>query len=131
MWHESMFDPFSVNINTRRGKIISYDRGLFQLNSKSYPHFKASDFFDLRLNVRTGIAHFRTALTDNKGNIRKALYAYNAGQSRVAHPPASTVAYAKSILNKYYSIQTRRESYVAKYKENTYTILLKPLIDNN
>ncbi len=75
---ESEFDPKAFNRNA-----ASIDRGLFQLNSASFPNLKLADFYNTRTNVRHGIAHLAFCL-DQGGNEVAALAVYNAGLGRVS-----------------------------------------------
>ena len=47
-WEESNFHPRAVNRGNRDGSI---DRGLFQLNNRSFPNLKLEDFFDIKTNI--------------------------------------------------------------------------------
>jgi Soluble lytic murein transglycosylase and related regulatory proteins (some contain LysM/invasin domains) len=77
----------------------SVDRGLFQLNSKSYPKLSIQDFYDPDLNARYGISHLRGCL-DEAGNEVAGLAMYNAGNGRVARgaTPKKTLNYVSRIL---------------------------------
>jgi soluble lytic murein transglycosylase-like protein len=77
----------------------SVDRGLFQLNSKSYPKLRAEQFYDLPTNARYGISHLKTCLTE-AGNEVAALAMYNAGNGRVTRgaTPKKTLNYISRIL---------------------------------
>ena len=72
---------FRVDALNRNGG--SVDRGLFQLNSKSYPQLGAGDFYDPAINARYGIAHLKSCL-DQAGNEVAALAMYNAGNGSVS-----------------------------------------------
>jgi hypothetical protein len=74
---ESGFEPKAMNRNP-----TSIDRGIFQLNSASFPNLKLEDFYDIRTNVRYGIAHLAFCL-EQGGNEVAALAVYNAGLGRV------------------------------------------------
>jgi soluble lytic murein transglycosylase-like protein len=92
-WEESRFDPRAVNWNSS-----SVDRGLFQLNSKSFPKLKEKDFYDPGLNARYGIAHLRWCL-DLAGSEVAGLAMYNAGTNRVNadSTPRTTLDYVSRI----------------------------------
>ncbi len=94
-WEESKFYPNAVNKN-----YDSIDRGLFQLNSKSFPHLKREDFYDPKINTFYGLRYLRTCL-DEGGNEVVALAMYNAGRSRVkaTGTPQMTLDYISRILN--------------------------------
>lgn len=93
-WEESRFDPRAVNRNKS-----SVDRGLFQLNSKSFPNVTEQEFFDPAANARYGVAHLRWCL-DIGGTDVAALAMYNAGTSRVRSTgaPKATLDYIARIL---------------------------------
>lgn len=93
-WEESRFDPKAVNKNK-----ASVDRGLFQLNSKSFPKLTERDFFDPDLNARFGIAHLRWCL-DLGGSDVSGLAMYNAGTTRVRSDstPKKTLDYVSRVL---------------------------------
>lgn len=90
---ESAFRPYAVNKNRN-----SIDRGLFQLNSRSFPHLKEEDFFDPEINVPLGVAYLRYCL-DIGGNEVAALAMYNAGPNRVKdnRTPNMTLNYISKI----------------------------------
>lgn len=92
-WEESRFNPRAVNRNSS-----SVDRGLFQLNSRSFPKLKEKDFYDPELNARYGIAHLRWCL-DLAGAEVAGLAMYNAGTNRVNadSTPRSTLDYVSRI----------------------------------
>jgi soluble lytic murein transglycosylase-like protein len=93
-WEESRFDPRAVNRNK-----ASIDRGLFQLNSKSFPKLTEKDFFNPVLNARYGVAHLRWCL-DLGGSEVAGLAMYNAGTNRVRadSTPKATLDYVSRVL---------------------------------
>jgi soluble lytic murein transglycosylase-like protein len=94
-WAESGFDPLAVNRNE-----ITVDRGLFQLNDRSFPDLREEDFFDPAVNARHGIAYLKYCL-DRGTNEITALAMYNAGPRRVAErgAPQITLNYIDKILS--------------------------------
>jgi soluble lytic murein transglycosylase-like protein len=76
----------------------SVDRGLFQLNSKTFPNYDESDFFDVSFNAAKGIAHLRACL-DLGGTDEAGVAIYNAGLRRVEiqMTPPSTYRYVIKI----------------------------------
>ncbi|MDR0486685.1 MAG: lytic transglycosylase domain-containing protein [Treponema sp.] len=95
-WEESRFNPRAVN----RGNLNqSIDRGLFQLNSHSFPDLEIATFFDIKENARYGISHLRFCL-DSGGSEISALAMYNAGVGRVTNTgaPKVTLDYIHRIL---------------------------------
>jgi hypothetical protein len=95
-WEESRYDPRAVN---RRNRNKTVDRGLFQLNSASFPHLAERDFFDPALNARYGLAHLRWCLDDGGSEVA-GLAMYNAGRGRVRSgaTPKVTLDYVSRIL---------------------------------
>lgn len=93
-WEESRFNPKAVNHNKS-----SVDRGLFQLNSKSFPKLTEREFFDVATSARLGVAHLRWCL-DLAGTEVSALAMYNAGTTRVRSDmtPKKTLDYVSRIL---------------------------------
>jgi len=89
---------FRIDAINRNGG--SVDRGLFQLNSKSYPGLTLKDFYDPATNSRYGVSHLKGCL-DDAGNEVAALAMYNAGNGRVARDatPQRTLNYVSRILS--------------------------------
>jgi soluble lytic murein transglycosylase-like protein len=88
---------FKVDAINRNGD--SVDRGLFQLNSKSYPNLAVREFYDPGLNARYGLSHLKSCLSQ-AGNEVAALAMYNAGNGRVERgaTPKKTLNYVSRIL---------------------------------
>ncbi len=88
---------FRVDALNKNGD--SVDRGLFQLNSKSYPGLSVQEFYDPTVNARYGIAHLESCLVE-AGNEVAALAMYNAGNGRVSRgaTPKKTLNYVSRIL---------------------------------
>jgi hypothetical protein len=95
-WQESRFDPFAVNPHNRDGSV---DRGLFQLNSNSFPRLSEGDFFIPQINAQYGMSHLRMCL-DTGGSEVAALAIYNAGSGRVqtGGTPRQTLDYVAKVL---------------------------------
>lgn len=91
---ESSFRIDAVNQNPS-----SVDRGLFQLNSLSFPALSPTDYFHPDTNVFHGISYMRYTL-DSMEDVERALAMYNAGRSRVVRNriPESTVRYVQRIM---------------------------------
>jgi soluble lytic murein transglycosylase-like protein len=96
-WEESRFKVRAVGPKNRNG---STDRGLFQLNDKSFPHLGEKDFFDPRISSYYGLSHLRWCL-DTGGSLVAGLAMYNAGTNRVSSggTPKMTLDYVSNILN--------------------------------
>ncbi|MDR1655408.1 MAG: lytic transglycosylase domain-containing protein [Treponema sp.] len=95
-WEESRYKPAAIN---RRNNDHSVDRGLFQLNSGSFPKLSEEDIFKPEVNAWYGLSHLRWCL-DTGGSELVALAMYNAGTGRVnsGGAPRRTLDYAVRIL---------------------------------
>jgi hypothetical protein len=104
-WEESRFDPGAINRRNRDGSI---DRGLFQLNNRSFPSLDNIAFFDIKSNARYGISHLRHCLNSSGSEI-SALAMYNAGTGRVMTQgaPEVTLNYINRILENRRRIESR------------------------
>ena len=93
-WNESRFDPRAVRYNE-----TTMDRGLFQLNSRTFARLDRKTLFDPRANALHGLTYYKKAL-DRLGTEEKALGYYNAGIGLLSDRalPRSTQAYVKKIL---------------------------------
>lgn len=91
---ESRYKPGAINKNTN----ASIDRGVFQLNNKSFPALVEADFYDPYISAKYGLAHLRFCL-DTAGNEVSALAMYNAGTNRVRNngTPQMTLNYISKI----------------------------------
>jgi hypothetical protein len=114
-WEESRFNPRAVNRHNRDGSI---DRGLFQLNNRSFPHLELNTFFDININTRYGISHLRHCLNVG-GTEVSALAMYNAGTGRVntSGAPRVTLNYIDRILENRSKIETRFRTMLIKEEE--------------
>ena len=95
-WGESRYKTAAVNRNTNN----SIDRGLFQLNNKSFPKIAEKDFFDPYVSARYGLAHLSFCI-QTAGNEVSGLAMYNAGTGKVKKDgtPRQTLNYISIILN--------------------------------
>lgn len=91
---ESHYKPRAINKNTN----ASIDRGVFQLNNKSFPALVEADFYDPYISAKYGLSHLRFCL-DTAGNEVSALAMYNAGTNRVRNngTPQMTLNYISKI----------------------------------
>ncbi len=107
---ESSFNPSAVNRNS-----TSVDRGLFQLNSRSFPSLSPDDFFDPEINARYGLKYLKECL-DQGGNIIVGLAMYNAGKTRVANhgTPRMTLDYIARIMESQEEINADIEASMVK-----------------
>ena len=94
-WEESRYNPRAFNRNRNE----TLDRGLFQLNSGTFPKLSVDDFYDLEINARYGLSHLRWCL-DSAGTDIAGLAMYNAGHNRVrsSGTPKTTLDYISRIL---------------------------------
>jgi hypothetical protein len=93
-WVESSYRIRALNRNSN-----SVDRGLFQLNSRTFPSLKEEHFYDPKINAEHGLAHLRYCLETGKNDV-VALAMYNAGINRVRRgTPYSTLHYIARILD--------------------------------
>ncbi|MDE5899511.1 MAG: transglycosylase SLT domain-containing protein [Treponemataceae bacterium] len=92
---ESRYNVLAVNKN----KNASIDRGLFQLNNRSFPQLTEEEFFDPAVSAKYGMAHLRFCL-NVAGNEVSALAMYNAGTTKVRsnNTPQSTLNYVGKIM---------------------------------
>jgi hypothetical protein len=104
-WEESRYKPWAVNRSNRDGSI---DRGLFQLNNRSFPNIGEKDFFKPGVNAWHGLRHLRWCL-DSGGSVISALAMYNAGSGRVRSlgAPKYTLDYIHRILERQEKIEAR------------------------
>jgi hypothetical protein len=95
-WGESRFNPLAVN---RKNRNETIDRGLFQLNNKSFPKLREAEFFNPRVNAYYGMAHLRWCLNTGGSEVA-GLAMYNAGTNRVkaGSTPRQTLDHISRIL---------------------------------
>ncbi len=76
----------------------SVDRGLFQLNSNSWPNLTEADFYNPKTSAYYGLSHLNYCLK-TAGNEIAALAMYNAGSTKVRHnnTPQTTLNYISQI----------------------------------
>ncbi|MCQ2590712.1 MAG: lytic transglycosylase domain-containing protein [Treponema sp.] len=93
---ESKYKVNAVGHNTNG----TTDRGLFQLNSNTFPKLTEEDFFDPYTSAKYGLAHLKQCLR-SAGNSVSALAMYNAGQGRVSSnkTPQITLNYIGKIIS--------------------------------
>jgi soluble lytic murein transglycosylase-like protein len=93
-WAESSYRVRALNYNS-----ASVDRGLFQLNSRTFPTLNEEQFFNPQTNADHGLAHFRYCIEVGKNEV-VALAMYNAGINGVRRgTPYSTLHYVAKILD--------------------------------
>ncbi|GHU84746.1 hypothetical protein FACS189473_2740 [Spirochaetia bacterium] len=108
-WEESRFNVQAVSRINDNGSV---DRGLFQLNNKSFPQIKEQEFFNPRLNAYHAMSHLRWCL-DTGGSPVAGLAMYNAGTNRVAAgtTPKRTLDYVSRILDSQRQIEELFDSH--------------------
>jgi hypothetical protein len=104
-WEESRFNQRAVNSKNRDGSV---DRGLFQLNNRSFPRLDTPVFFNPNMNAWYAMNHLRHCL-DTGGSEVAALAMYNAGTNRVTSEgtPKLTLDYISRILNNRWEIENQ------------------------
>lgn len=92
---ESHYNATAVNKNRN----ASIDRGLFQLNNRSFPQLKEEDFFNPAVSAKYGMSHLRFCM-NVAGNEVAALAMYNAGTNKVRadNTPQTTLNYVGKIM---------------------------------
>ncbi|MCQ2574311.1 MAG: lytic transglycosylase domain-containing protein [Treponema sp.] len=111
---ESRYNTNAVNRNSND----TVDRGLFQLNSNSFPNLTESDFFDPAISAKYGMSHLKFCL-NTAGNEVSALAMYNAGTGKVRanKTPQSTLNYVGKIMAYQDTIDRLFDDEVASYFE--------------
>ncbi len=112
-WVESRYNPHAVNHNES-----SIDRGLFQLNSRSFPGITEAEFFDPEVNSQLGMDYFRQCLDAGESEII-AMAMYNAGRARVSGrgTPLMTLEYISRILEYREDLEQRFTDYCLKGRQ--------------
>jgi soluble lytic murein transglycosylase-like protein len=115
-WEESRFNPKAEN--STKNQDGSIDRGLFQLNNRSFPRLGAQTFFDPKINAYYGMSHLRFCL-DSGGSEIMALATYNAGAGKVKNTgaPRHTLDYIHRILENREKIDARFHARVQREAE--------------
>jgi len=131
-WEESNFNHLAVNRNNLNGSV---DRGLYQLNNRSFPNLEAREFFDIDTNARHGISHLKYCL-DTGGSEISALAMYNAGAGRVTNTgaPKVTLDYISRILENRSRIESFFHSRLIKEEESRMVekieeIIIEPVVE--
>ena len=113
-WSESKFDTRAYYSNRD-----SVDRGLFQLNSKSFVRLQEDDFFHIDTNTQHAMKYLRYCLDNAAGDYYKAVAIYNAGLGRVIRNqiPESTKGYANKVLNYHASLIQQFRKFIKMHLE--------------
>ena len=114
-WEESRFNPRAINRQNRNGSV---DRGLFQLNNRSFPDLDTAAFFDIKSNARYGVGHLRYCINSAASEV-SALAMYNAGTGRVRSTgaPEVTLNYISRILENRRKIESRFHARLIREEE--------------
>jgi len=117
-WEESRFNPRAISRQNRDGSV---DRGLFQLNSRSFPDLELAAFFDIKSNARYGVGHLRHCINSSDSEI-SALAMYNAGTGRVRSTgaPEVTLNYISRILENRRVIESRFHTRLIREEEKRF-----------
>jgi len=110
VWVESQYNTRAVHYN-RGGH--SVDKGLFQLNSRTFRSLSDDDFFSPDISARHGTAYLSYAF-DAGGDAETAVAIYNAGPGRVlrGQVPDSTERYRRRILAYRDQLDARFRSFI-------------------
>lgn len=113
---ESKYKPTAVNSNSNS----TIDRGLFQLNSNSFPKLTEAEFFDPNVSAKYGMIHLRWCM-DLSGNEVTALAMYNAGTTRVRanKTPQHTLNYVGMIQKYRASLDEKFSSEIIAFYGNS------------
>ncbi|MBE6350276.1 MAG: lytic transglycosylase [Spirochaetaceae bacterium] len=113
---ESRYKITAVNKNTNS----SIDRGIFQLNNKSFPALTEEDFFNPYISAKYGMSHLRHCL-NTAGNEVSALAMYNAGTNRVRNneTPQVTLNYVSKIFNYRQNLEDLFNTEVVLFYQNS------------
>lgn len=114
---ESRYNVKAVNVNLNS----TIDRGLFQLNSRTFSKLREADFFDPEVNARHGLAHLKFCM-GVAGNTVSALAMYNAGTTKVKSnsTPQTTLSYVGKVMLYRQNIEMLFDSEVLRhYEEDT------------
>lgn len=92
---ESRFRTTAVNLNP-----TSVDRGVFQLNNRSFPKLGEEDFFNVQVNIHHAIEYLVWCMTHGR-NETEVIGIYNAGLTRIRQGiyPATTQVYIRRVQN--------------------------------
>ena len=118
---ESRFNRYAYNLNANG----SVDRGLFQLNDRTFPRLEESDFYTAETSARLGMKHLRFCL-NVAGNDLTAVAMYNAGVTRVRNDqtPASTLRYVSRIASYRSNLRTAfNEEVLSHYRQGAEQIV--------
>ncbi len=122
---ESRYNCYARNVN----KNGSIDRGLFQLNDRSFPRLGDDEFYAPETSAKYGLRHLRFCM-NVAGDETLALAMYNAGLSRVRNnqTPSSTLRYVGSIASYRANLESAFNEEVLRQLENN-SKRIRPVVD--
>lgn len=111
---ESEFNPKAKNYNNDG----SIDRGLCQLNNRTFPELSENDFFNPENNIKLGTKYLKWCLNLSDGNLIKALAYYHAGIGSVSNKNVGeyTLDYINKIMKQKENIDNDFQNFI---KENS------------
>lgn len=114
---ESRYNTKATNKNSNE----TVDRGLFQLNSNSFPALTEADFYDPYISSKYGMSHLKFCLS-SAGNEVSALAMYNAGTNRVRSnkTPQVTLNYVGKIVSYQKMLESLFYQEVVSYYETQF-----------
>jgi hypothetical protein len=119
-WVESSYRIRALNYNAG-----SVDRGLYQLNSRTFPNLKEEQFYNPQTNAAHGLAHFRYCIEVGRNEV-VALAMYNAGVNRVrSGTPYSTLHYVAKVMDNEKKLVESFEQMISD-KEEIAEVLVNP-----
>ena len=97
---ESELNPNAVGVNydPNTGEVVSYDRGVMQLNSRYFGHI--DNWRDPETNIRAGCRHLKELSQHPKiYTWWMVAVSYNCGVDRaISNPPHRSVQYADNVM---------------------------------
>jgi len=92
---ESNLNTKAYNINSNG----SADRGLMQLNSKTFEDLNKKDFYDVSTNIEHGTTYLQWCISNSESNILKAVAMYNVGKQGLRYKINDAFNYANKVIN--------------------------------
>ena len=104
---ESNFNPLAINYNYNG----STDRGLCQLNNRTFPHLKVGQFYDIETNISHGAEFLKWCLDNANYNVVVALAYYNAGIGNVSRERVGDITL--NYINKILAVKDEYDTHIA------------------
>jgi len=89
---------FVINAISKENKNGSFDVGLFQLSTSSYPQYTIDQLLQYKTNIKLGTEHFEKEYLKYNKNATFSLIAYNSGD--LINIPESTQQHSNRVLGK-------------------------------